>query len=129
MARSAGVLIARSGDNNKHKVLGLRRFDEDRQGVALPCGRVRQGETPAEAACRELLEQTGLTVALVGEPFVSIAGCDRVEAHIWTAVIVDEGEALTPDEGVPEWVSPSELLSGPYADFNRALLEHFGMVS
>jgi 8-oxo-dGTP pyrophosphatase MutT (NUDIX family) len=130
MARAAGVLISRNSDNNnEHKVLGFRRLDEGRQGVALPCGGVDQGETPAEAACREALEETGFTVALVGEPFVAMEGRDQVEVHIWRAVIVDEGEALTPDEGVPEWVSPSELLGGPYADFNRALLEHFGMVS
>jgi 8-oxo-dGTP pyrophosphatase MutT (NUDIX family) len=128
MARAAGVLISR-WSNNEHMVLGFRRLDEGRQGVALPCGGVEEGETTAEAACREALEETGLTVALVGEPFVAVEARDQVEVHIWRAVIVDEGEALTPHEGVPEWVSPAELLSGPYGDFNRLMLEHFGVAS
>lgn len=71
MARAAGILISR-WVNNEHMVLGFRWLDEGRQGVALPCGGVEEGETPAEAACREALEETGLTVALVGEPFVAL---------------------------------------------------------
>ena len=128
MFRAAGVLISRR-INNEHTVLGFRRLDEGRQGVALPCGGVEEGEAPAEAACREALEETGLTVALVGEPFVALERLDQVEVHIWQAIIIDEGEALTPHEGVPEWVSPSELLNGPYGDFNRLMLEHCGMAS
>lgn len=127
MARAAGILISR-WVNNEHMVLGFRRLDEGRQGVALPCGGVEEGETPAEAACREALEETGLTVALVGEPFVALEQRDQVEVYIWQAtIVVDEGEALTPHEGAPEWVSPAELLNGPYGDFNRVMLEHFGV--
>lgn len=126
MAKAAGVLISR-WSNNEHMVLGFRRLDEDRQGVALPCGGVEEGETAAEAACREAIEETGLTVALVGEPFVAIEQRDQVEVHIWQATIINEGEALTPHEGAPEWVSPAELLDGPYGDFNRVMLEHFGV--
>jgi 8-oxo-dGTP pyrophosphatase MutT (NUDIX family) len=127
MGKAAGVLISRNG-NIQDKVLGFRRLDEGREGVALPCGGVDEGETPAEAACREALEETGYTVALVGEPFFALEERDGSEVWVWRAVIIDEGTALTPDEGVPEWVDASELLAGPYGDFNRKMLEHFGMM-
>jgi 8-oxo-dGTP pyrophosphatase MutT (NUDIX family) len=125
MWKAAGVLISRNDDD---KVLGFRRLDKGREGVALPCGGIDDGETPAEAACREALEETGYTVALVGEPFFAFEERDGSEVWVWRANIVDEGTALTPDEGVPEWVDAAELLAGPYGDFNRKMLEHFGMM-
>ncbi len=59
---AAAVLID-DGD----RVLLIRRAVDPRSGYwALPAGFVEEDELPAEAACREVLEETGLTVA-VGE--------------------------------------------------------------
>ena len=125
MNKAAGVLIF---NGTKNMVLGFRRFDEGRQGVALPCGGVEQGEDPALAAVREAKEETGFDVVLTDDqPFVAFEGRDGCQVWVWKAKIVGMGQALTPDEGEPEWVAPCELLSGPYADFNEKMLQHFGV--
>jgi ADP-ribose pyrophosphatase YjhB (NUDIX family) len=121
---AAGVLIV----NADHLVLGFRRADKERKGVALPCGGVEAGETPAEAACREAKEETGYEVALLeNAPFVAVEERDNVEVHVWMAKIVNDGSALTPHEGTPVWVEPRELLEGPYGAFNQKMLDHFGI--
>ena len=121
---AAGVLIV----NAESLVLGFRRADKERKGVALPCGGVEAGETPAEAACREAREETGYEVALLqNAPFVAVEERDGVEVHVWMAKIVGGGSALTPHEGTPVWVEPRELLEGPYGAFNGKMLDHFGI--
>lgn len=59
---AVGVVCIRDGD-----VLLIRRGNAPMRGRwAIPGGRVEPGETPAEAALRELREETGVTAALAG---------------------------------------------------------------
>lgn len=44
------------------RILLVRHLDNDRAFHVLPGGRVEPGETAAEAACREMHEETGLQV-------------------------------------------------------------------
>ncbi|MEV5987101.1 NUDIX domain-containing protein [Streptomyces sp. NPDC052051] len=46
------------------RVLLIRHRDGDREFHVLPGGRVEPGETAAEAACREVREETGLRVSI-----------------------------------------------------------------
>lgn len=65
----AGVLVLRD-----EKVLLVRRAGEPQQGRwSLPAGFVDAGEDPRQAAARECLEETGLTVE-VGEVLDVFAG-------------------------------------------------------
>ena len=59
---AAGVVCFRGGE-----VLLIRRDTPPRQGEwSIPGGRLEKGETPAQAALRELTEETGVQARLLG---------------------------------------------------------------
>lgn len=54
-----GAIVRRSGG----RILMMQRFGADGEGTwSVPGGWLEFGETPGEAAAREVLEETGLTV-------------------------------------------------------------------
>jgi len=61
-APAAGIVLTREG----RVCLVRRRFEPKRGLWSLPTGFMEWGETPAETACREALEETGLEVTLTG---------------------------------------------------------------
>ncbi len=127
MKHAAGVLITKGP-----RVLAFRRLDKD--GVALPCGMVREGETIAEAAVRKAKEETGLDVRLLTEeeggagPFTGFDTVGKTMVTIYRAII-EGGELLevVNGKGFPVWTSQAEVARGPYWHFNKRLLRHFGI--
>jgi ADP-ribose pyrophosphatase YjhB (NUDIX family) len=111
LAVSAAILHA-------EKVLLVRRARPPARGLySLPGGVVEIGETLDEAVCREVHEETGLTVmplALAGHREVVVRDADgRVARHFvilafaarWIA-----GEPVANDEiDEVRWVAPDEL--------------------
>lgn len=126
--RAAGVLAIREDG----KALGFRR-DDDPNGVSLPCGGIEVNESPLDAARRELREETGYVVAEThaAQHYCAVDDVDNSEVHVFMIRLSSDHaqvEPGTPDEGAAEWVDAGALLTSKYADFNRKMLAHFGML-
>lgn len=102
------LLVLERGD--KTVIAGVRSFVKP-AGWGLPGGRTRahKGETPYEAAVRELREETGITAEINPEPtFKNAAGEDH---EIWMF------EAKNP-HGEPAAVDPEEhILTARWIDW------------
>jgi 8-oxo-dGTP diphosphatase len=95
------------------RVLLARRGHDPGAGLwSLPGGRVEPGETDAEAVAREVVEETGLSVAcgrLLGR--VRLPGPDGTVADIrdYRAVVTGGKLAAGDDATAVRWVHRSEL--------------------
>ncbi len=106
-----------------HRVKKARDANHDKWiGVG---GKFEEDESPEECVCREVLEETGLTLtdyryrALV--TFVSDC-CEGEFMHLFTATGF-EGEIRECDEGVLEWIEKTELMKLPMWEGDRIFLE------
>lgn len=103
-----------------------------RPGVPLagywefPGGKVRPGETPAQAAARECLEETGLAVA-VGKPYPPVVqqyDHDRLRLSFYAC------RPLAPEQPPREpfrWVRAAELARHRFLEANAGLIALLGI--
>ena len=113
---NAAVVLVQSRDG---QMLFLKqyRFPTQEFEWEVPMGAIEDGETPRQAAERELLEETGLEVQLsaVGQ-FYPAPGLSPQRAHVFRAEVGDEAKelALKFDKRVDEivdrrWLSRHEI--------------------
>ena len=115
--QAACVLVWKDG-----KVLAVSRH-EDPSSFGFPCGKVEEGEAPDFTAKRELLEETGL---IANDLSLVYQGFDG-ERVVYTYEGSISGEINTKEPHEIRWMEPSELVSGIFSDYNRAVFDAAGI--
>lgn len=101
------------------RILLIQRANEPQAGRwTVPGGRVEPGESPAQAAAREVLEETGLQVE-IGEELLSVLleyPGRTFEAHDFAATVIGGELCAGDDAAAAEWVPLSEVENRPLTD-------------
>lgn len=108
------------------RVLLVRRVNEPHRGLwTLPAGFVNGGEDPAEAAARECLEETGLTVRVTRVHDV-IAGREHERGAdfiiVYVAEVISGDMAPADDADAVEWFERDHLPPLAFAATKKVLL-------
>ena len=91
------------------RLLMVRRAHEPGLGRwSLPGGRIEAGETPAQAAAREVLEETGLVVR-VGELLQTVDLPWGYRVHDFAATVVGGRLAAGDDASDARWCTADEV--------------------
>jgi 8-oxo-dGTP diphosphatase len=132
MARSpvlaAGGIVLRQGQTPLVAVVRLRKRNE----WVLPKGKLDDGETPKEAAHREVLEETGHDVAIhefLGTLVYQSGGRSKV-VHFWR--MEAEGgpvRKLMNDIKAVDWLTLEDALARLSREYERAFLVQVGPIA
>lgn len=119
---AAAVLIQEDS-----RVLLVRRVNEPFRGLwTLPAGFVNGGEDPAEAAARECLEETGLTVRIMRVHDV-IAGREHERGAdfviVYCAEVVSGDMMASDDADAVEWFERGDLPPLAFEATKKVLVE------
>jgi 8-oxo-dGTP pyrophosphatase MutT (NUDIX family) len=133
MQNEAACLLA---INSEGLVLMVSRKD-DHNAWGLPGGKWEPADTNLIAtAIREAWEETGIRVTYaIPDPFPHEAIVPVITRFVKTfrcttflALVYDASEVGTKDEGLVKWAPYSELLKGPFKEYNAALLDRISEI-
>lgn len=114
LTQGASIILVTSGN----KVLAVSRGN-DIKNMNMPGGGIETGETPEEAASRELYEETGI----VAEKLVYLCKQRMGEKNIYFFRAVRfSGDLTSSSEGVAKWEDPETLLRSQYGNSFRKVL-------
>jgi 8-oxo-dGTP diphosphatase len=94
------------------------------KGIGFPGGKGETGESPWQAARRELTEETGLSIKVPAQIGKLVA--DNGVMTYWFATSRWSGELTSSEEGEACWLPPEDLCEGPrvrFPRFNREVLK------
>lgn len=125
---AAGGIVLRHGDTPLMAIVRQRKRNE----WVLPKGKLDDGETPKEAAHREVLEETGHDVAIhefLGT-LVYQSGVRSKVVHFWR-MEADGGPVrkLMSDIKAVEWVTLDDALARLSREYERAFLTQVGPIA
>lgn len=115
--------------NNKGQILSVSRKN-DRTAWGLPGGKIEPGESPEEAAKRELKEETHFW----GDP-LDIVFADFEAGELTITYRLDDGLHFFSQqklhqpkgEGTVAWKEPIDLINGPFGEYNKKLFDTVGI--
>lgn len=109
------------------RVLALRRTKSDWPGLTFPGGHVEAGESLQASVCREVFEETGLTIErprLVGVKDFMDDAETRYIVFLYEAKTFS-GELRASAEGELLWLNRSEMAAEAWSNSFREMLEVF----
>ncbi len=116
--------------NENGEILAVSRKD-DKEDFGLPGGKVEPGETPVEAALRELNEETGYQI--VDPRYINmIYHRQDPDGKLTVTYEVPFGALKkvknTTEDAVVAWIKPDTLARGKaFGEYNRGLLKTVGI--
>ena len=110
---------------HNNKILSVSRKD-NHNDFNLFGGKLEKGETWKEALIRECYEETGYSVNII--PVYYEAMCDDTLVRTYICIATDwDLDYPERDLAVVKYLSPSELTSGSFGDYNSKLFKHFNI--
>jgi ADP-ribose pyrophosphatase len=99
--REAAVIIATTQQSASLVLIEQFRIPFETEVLEFPAGLIDPGETPEQAACRELAEETGYTgkVVHVGPGVSSTAGLSTEIVHMVYMLVAEEPAVVPQHEG------------------------------
>ena len=110
---------------HNNKILSVSR-KSNHNDFNLFGGKLENGETWKQALIRECYEETGYNINII--PIYYEAMCDDTLVRTYVCIATDYSlEYPEKDLAVVKYLSPSELTSGIFGDYNKALFKHFNI--